>query len=151
MLWPLLRMAFGHPLCVFFLASDFTTLHTLSFRIRLPSNPVPLPKPKPSCLDAAKRKAGFPCQRMDSVELREGSEPRLLSVKAGEGGSQDFQKVAGVPEVVIHVVVVGVGMVAVPVQDVVPHIQGVARQVCWGIPQAMELVPQYPLLPATRQ
>ena len=72
----------------------------------------------------------------------------LGGVKAGEGRAQDLQVVPLLPQAVVQLVVVGVGVVPVPVQDVVAHVQGVARQVGRRVPQAVELVPQQPPLPA---
>ena len=43
-------------------------------------------------------------------------------MEAGERGAQDLQEVAGVAQGIVHVVVVGVGVVPVPVQDVVAHV-----------------------------
>lgn len=43
--------------------------------------------------------------------------------------------------------IVGMGMVAMPVQDIIPHIQAVPWDVGWWVAQAMELVPQQPLFP----
>ena len=53
----------------------------------------------------------------------------LGGIEAGEGGPQDFQEEAGGAEGVKHVVVVGVRVVPVPVQDVITHVQRVARDV----------------------
>lgn len=44
--------------------------------------------------------------------------------------------------------VIGMGMVTMPVQDVIPHIQAVPWDVGWWVAQAVELVPQQPLFPA---
>lgn len=72
----------------------------------------------------------------------------LACIKAGERRAQNLQKVAGSSEGVIHVVVVGVGVVTMPIQDVIPHIQAVSWNVSWGVPHAVELVPKHTLCPA---
>lgn len=75
-------------------------------------------------------------------------ETYLAGIKAGEGRAQDFQEVASSSEGIIHVVVVGVRMVPMPVQYVVPHIQAVPGDVCWRVTHTVELVPKNTLLPA---
>ena len=72
----------------------------------------------------------------------------LASVKAGERGAQNLQKVASSSEGIIHVMVVGVRVVTMPVQDVIPHIQTVSWNVGWGVPHAVKLVPKHTLCPA---
>ncbi len=74
----------------------------------------------------------------------------LASIVAGERRAQNLQKVAGSSEGVIHVMVVGVGMITMPVQDVIPHIQAVSGNVGGGVPHAMKLVPKHTLCPAHR-
>ena len=46
--------------------------------------------------------------------------------------------------------VVGMGVVTMPIQDVIPHIQTVSWNVGWGVPHAMKLVPKHTLCPAQR-
>ena len=72
----------------------------------------------------------------------------LGGVEAGERGAEDLKEVAGSAEGVIHVVVVGVRVVAVPVEDVVAHVQAVPGEVCRRVAQGVVLVPQHAALPA---
>lgn len=80
---------------------------------------------------------------------REGGrkEDHLLGVKAGERGTQNLQEVSCSSEGIIHVVVVCMGMVPMPVQNVIPHIQAVAGDVGWRVAHAVKLIPQHPLCP----
>mmetsp|Transcript_10378 Transcript_10378/g.26611 ORF Transcript_10378/g.26611 Transcript_10378/m.26611 type:complete len:317 (+) Transcript_10378:1009-1959(+) len=73
-----------------------------------------------------------------------------LRVKAREGAAQHLHEVAGVGEEVVHVLEVGVRVVAVPVEDVGVHVQVVARDVARRVADAVELVPQDALLPRRR-
>lgn len=64
--------------------------------------------------------------------------------------SSHLHEVAGVGEEVVHVLEVGVRVVAVPVEDVGVHVQVVARDVARRVADAVELVPQDALLPRRR-
>ena len=74
----------------------------------------------------------------------------LAGVKAGQRRAQDLHKVACLPQGIVHVVVVGVRVVAVPVQYVRAHFEGVAGDVGRRVAHAVELVPQDALGPAER-
>ena len=76
-----------------------------------------------------------------------GKRGHLLGVKACERGTQDLQEVSCSSEGIIHVVVVGVGVVPMPVQNVIPDIQAVAGDVGWRVSHAVKLIPQNSLCP----
>ncbi len=65
----------------------------------------------------------------------QGRQGHLRGIEAGEGRAKDFEEPARGSQGVEHVVVVGVRVVAVPVQDVIAHVQGVARNVGRGVAQ----------------
>ena len=68
--------------------------------------------------------------------------------KQVRGDPRTSKKKPAAREGVEHVVVVGVRVIPVPVQDVIAHVQRVARDVRRRVPHRMELVPQDALLPA---
>ena len=74
----------------------------------------------------------------------------LAGVKAGQRRAQDLHEVACLPQGIVHVVVVGVRVVAMPVQYVRAHFEGVAGDVGRRVAHAVELVPQDALGPAER-
>ena len=54
--------------------------------------------------------------------------------------------VACINEIVVHVLVVRVWMVAMPVEDIVPDVKVVSGEISWRVPDAVELVPEHALL-----
>ena len=76
-----------------------------------------------------------------------GKGVHLPGIKACERGAQNFQEVTCSSEGIIHVVVVGMGMVSMPVQNVIPDIQAVAGDVGWRVAHAVKLIPQHSLCP----
>mmetsp|Transcript_49043 Transcript_49043/g.91339 ORF Transcript_49043/g.91339 Transcript_49043/m.91339 type:complete len:685 (+) Transcript_49043:456-2510(+) len=63
-------------------------------------------------------------------------------VKAGERRAQHLHVVPAVAEMLKHVVEVGVRVVPVPVEDVLPDVEGVARDVAGRVAHGVVVVPQ---------
>ena len=72
----------------------------------------------------------------------------LRGIEAGQRRAQDFEEVASISQRVVGVMIVGVRVVSMPIQNVIPHIQAIPGDVCWRIPQAVKLIPQQPPFPA---
>ena len=63
----------------------------------------------------------------------------LRSIKACQGRAKDLKPVACITECIIKAVVVGVRMIAMPIQDVIANIQGVSWDVARGVANIVEL------------
>lgn len=85
------------------------------------------------------------------LEVHHQQRPVLAGVEAGERRAERLDVVAGVPQHVEHDVEVGVQVIAMPVQDVVPDVQGVPRDVPRRVLDVVELVPEEPPRPRRRR